>query len=257
MSLIALPIVLLLLAYTLAQGKSVEGTNTSRWIQIPFVGYTFQTSSLASVVLMVYVARYFSRIKDKVISFKDSLLPLWLPVFLVVALILPANFSTAAIIFSMVLVLCFLGGYPIKYILGIIVTGIVCLMLFVLTAKALPDLMPNRVDTWISRIENFSNPEDTKGDFQIEHAKIAIASGGIFGKGAGKSVMKNVLPQSSSDFIFAIIIEEYGMVGGLLILFFYSLFMFRIVVVTNSATAIFSKLLAVGVGIPIVFSGIY
>ena len=153
----------------------------------------------------------------------------------------------------MVLLLCFLGGYPIKYLIGIIGTGILCLTLFVLTAKAAPDLFPNRVDTWISRVENFANPEDTEADYQIERAKIAVASGGVFGKGAGKSVQKNFLPQSSSDFIYAIIVEEYGLVGGFVLMFFYMLLLFRIVVVANANRTIFGKLLVLGVGLPIVF----
>lgn len=256
LSIIAMPIVLVLLVFTLAQGDTIEGANASRWIRIPFVGITFQTSNLAAVVLMIYVARYLTKIKDKAIKFKESILPLWVPVFLIVVLILPANFSTAAILFSMVLLLCFLGGYPLKYIVGIVGTGMVCLTLFILTAKTAPDLFPNRVDTWISRVESFWNPEDTEADYQIEKAKIAIASGGIVGKGAGKSVQKNFLPQSSSDFIYAIIVEEYGLVGGFVLMFFYLFLLFRIVVVANSNGTIFGKLLVLGVGLPIVFQAL-
>lgn len=253
LSLIALPIILLLLVYTLAQGTTIGGANASRWIRLPFIGFTFQTSTLAAVVLMVYVARYLTKIKDKTIRFTESLLPLWLPVAIVVVLILPANFSTAAIIFFMVMVLCFLGGYPIKYLFGILLSGALFLTLFILTAKAVPDLFPNRVTTWENRIESFFDGEDGEAGYQIEKAKIAIATGGIIGKGAGKSVQKNFLPQSSSDFIFAIIIEEYGLVGGLLLVFFYLLLLFRIVVVANGNTTIFGKLVVVGVGLPIVF----
>ncbi|HLT52059.1 MAG TPA: FtsW/RodA/SpoVE family cell cycle protein [Arenibacter sp.] len=253
LSLIAMPVVLLLLLYTLAQGNVIDGANASRWIHIPIVGVTFQTSNLASVVLMIYVARYLTKIKDRAITFKESILPLWIPVFLVVALILPANFSTAAIIFSMVLLLCFIGGYPFRYLLGIVGTGILALTLFVLTAKAVPDLFPNRVDTWMNRIESFADPADTEADYQIEKAKIAIATGGIMGNGAGKSVMKNFLPQSSSDFIYAIIVEEYGLLGGFVLMFFYLLLLFRIVVVANGNGTVFGKLLVLGVGLPIVF----
>ncbi len=255
LSLIALPIVLILLAFTLAQGTTIDGANASRWINIPLVG-GFQPSNLAAVVLMIYVARYLSKIKEKVVTFKESIVPLWLPVFLVVILILPANFSTAAIIFSMVILLCFLGGYPIKYLIGIVGTGILCLTLFVLTAKAVPDLFPNRVDTWMSRIESFSNPEDTEANYQIEKAKIAIATGGIMGKGAGKSIQKNFLPQSSSDFIYAIIVEEYGLIGGFVLMFFYLFLLFRIAVVANGNTTIFGKLLVLGVGLPIIFQAL-
>ncbi len=253
LSLIAMPIVILLLVYTLAQGTTIEGANASRWIRLPFVGITFQTSNLAAVVLMIYVARYLAKIKDKVITFKESILPLWLPVFIVIILILPANFSTAAIIFSMVLLLCFLGGYPIKYLLAIVGAGILSLTLFILVAKAAPDLFEDRVNTWENRIDNFVNGGDSEADYQIEKAKIAIATGGILGRGAGKSVQKNFLPQSSSDFIYAIIIEEYGLVGGFALMFFYLLLLFRIVVVANGTSTVFGKLLVLGVGLPIVF----
>ncbi|MDO6473617.1 FtsW/RodA/SpoVE family cell cycle protein [Maribacter sp. 1_MG-2023] len=256
LSMIALPIVLVLLIFVLAQGTSSGGTNDSRWIRLPLVGFGFQPSNLAAVVLMIYVARYFSKVRDIKITFKDSILPLWLPVFLVVALILPANFSTAAIVFSMVMVLCFLGGYPMKYLLSIIGAGMLFLTMFVLTAKAFPDLFPNRVDTWMSRIDSFSNPEDSEGTYQIERAKIAIATGGVMGKGAGKSVQKNFLPQSSSDFIYAIIVEEYGLIGGFILMLFYMFLLFRIVVVANGCASVFSKLLVLGVGLPIVFQAL-
>ena len=256
LSMIMIPIVLVLLVVTLLQGTTIEGANASRWIQIPFVGMSFQTSTLAFVVLMVYVARYLSKIKDRKVSFKETILPLWLPVFIVLVLILPANFSTAAIIFAMIIALAFLGGYPLRYLGAIIGVGLIGLALFVLVAKAFPDAMPNRIDTWMSRIENFANPEDTVEDYQIEKAKIAIATGGIKGVGPGKSIQKNFLPQSSSDFIYAIIIEEYGLFGGLFLMSLYLLLLFRIVIVAQKADSFFGKLLVIGVGIPIVFQAL-
>ncbi|TVZ57814.1 cell division protein FtsW [Flavobacteriaceae bacterium MAR_2010_105] len=256
LSMVMMPIVFVLLVVTMLQGTTIEGANASRWIQIPIVGMSFQTSTLASVVLMVYVARYLSKIKDREITFKESILPLWIPVFLMLLLILPANFSTAAIMFVMVMILVFIGGYPFKYLTVIIGAGILSLVLFVLVAKAFPDAMPNRIDTWMNRIENFANGEDTEADYQIEKAKIAIASGGIHGVGPGKSVQKNFLPQSSSDFIFAIIIEEYGLIGGLFLLVMYSWLLFRIVIASQKSDTIFGKLLVLGVGLPIVFQAL-
>ncbi|MFH6767937.1 FtsW/RodA/SpoVE family cell cycle protein [Gaetbulibacter aquiaggeris] len=253
LSLIMIPIVLILLIVTMFQGITIDGANASRWIQIPIVGMSFQTSTLASVVLMVYVARYMSKIKDKDITFKSTILPLWLPVFLILILILPANFSTAAIMFVMVAMLVFLGGYPIKYLLVILGSGVIALALFILVAKAFPDAMPNRVDTWMSRLDSFTNGEDSEADYQIEKAKIAIASGGIQGVGPGKSIQKNFLPQSSSDFIFAIIIEEYGLIGGLSLIILYMWLLIRIVIVAQKADTMFGKLLVLGVGLPIVF----
>ena len=253
LSVIALPIVLILLVVTMTQGTTIEGANASRWIRIPFVGFTFQSSTLASVVLFTYVARYLARIKDKNVTFKETLLPLWLPIFIVLALILPANFSTAAIIFSLISILVFIGGYPIKYLLIILFAGALFLTLFVVSAKAFPSLFPNRVDTWMSRIDNFTDGQETEADYQIDKAKAAIASGGITGLGPGKSIQKNFLPQSSSDFIYAIIVEEFGLVGSLFLMSLYMLLLFRFVIVAHKAETIFGKLLVIGVGLPIVF----
>lgn len=256
LSMVMIPFVVALLVITMFQGTTIEGANASRWIQIPLVNMSFQTSTLASVVLMVYVARYMSKMSDKKITFKESILPLWMPVFLVLILILPANFSTTAIIFLTVLVLVFLGGYPLKYIMLIVGAGILSLAMFVLVAKAFPDAMPNRIDTWMSRIENFSNGEDTEEDYQIEKAKIAIASGGIQGVGPGKSIQKNFLPQSSSDFIYAIIIEEYGLIGGVFLMVIYMWLLVRIVIVAHKAESIFGMLVVLGVGLPIVIQAL-
>ena len=253
LSLIMIPIVLVLLGITMLQGTVVEGASASRWIQIPVVGVSFQTSTFASVVLMVYVARYMSKIKDKEVTFKSTILPLWTPVFLVLALILPSNFSTAAIIFLMVSVLVFIGGYPLRYLAVILGAGIVALVLFVMIAKLTNGPLNVKVTTWENRIKNYSNGEDTEADYQIEKAKIAIASGGVKGVGPGKSIQKNFLPQSSSDFIFAIIIEEYGLIGGFLIMILYMWLLFRIVIVSQKSETIFGKLLVLGVGLPIIF----
>jgi cell division protein FtsW len=251
-SVLMLPIVIVLLVFTLAQGTTIGGANASRWIRIPFVGVGFQTSTLAGLVLMVFVARYLARNKEKEIIFKESLLQLWLPVSLVLILILPANFSTTAIIFAMILVIVFIGGYPLKYISFILGAGILALTFFILIAKAFPDAMPNRVQTWQNRIESFSNA-GVKEAYQVEKAKIAIATGGPLGVGPGKSVQKNFLPQSSSDFIYAIIVEEYGLFGGVMLVLVYFLLLFRIFVVLKKTVTIFGTLLVIGVGVPIIF----
>ena len=256
-SILMIPVVIVLLLYTLLQpGVTDSLTNTNRWIKIPFVGFTFQPSTLAGVILMIYVSRYLAKIKDVEIRFSQTILPLWIPILLILLLILPANFSTTAIIFSMVILLCFVGGYPIKYLLGIIFSGVLVLSIFILTIKAYPGVFPNRVDTWKSRIENFVNKENTTENYQIEKAKIAIATGGVRGLGPGKSVQKNFLPQSSSDFIFAIIIEEYGLIGGLFLLTVYVLFLLRIIIISNKADSVFGSLLVIGLGIPIVFQAL-
>ncbi|WP_372917493.1 FtsW/RodA/SpoVE family cell cycle protein [Salegentibacter sp.] len=256
LSILFLPVVIVLLLYTAFQGTIIDGANASRWIQIPVLGVSFQSSTLASVVLMVYVARYLSKMTHKTLSFKESILPLWLPVGAVLMLILPANFSTTAIIFCMVLMLMFLGGYPTKYLGIIVAAGFILLTMFILTAKAFPGLLPNRVDTWASRIENFSNDEDTEADYQIEKAKIAIARGGVTGTGIGKSVQRNFLPQSSSDFIYAIIVEEMGLLGAFGVMGAYLMLLFRIIIVATKANTMFGKLVVMGVGLPIIFQAL-
>jgi cell division protein FtsW len=257
LSMVMIPVIAVLLLITMFQTNASESlTNARRWISVPFIGFTFQPSTLASVVLMVYVARYLSKIKDKEVTFKETILPLWFPVFIVLVLILPANFSTAAMIFTMIMVLAFLGGYPKLYLFFILISGVVAFAFFILVARAFPDAMPNRVDTWTNRIENFMNGEDTEADYQIEKAKIAIASGKIQGVGPGKSIQKNFLPQSSSDFIFAIIVEEYGLIGGLFLMVLYLWLLFRIVIVSHKSDTIFGKLLVIGVGLPIVFQAL-
>ncbi|WP_338409712.1 FtsW/RodA/SpoVE family cell cycle protein [uncultured Flavobacterium sp.] len=251
-----MPLVIVLLVYTMFQGTTIGGANASRWIQIPFVGIGFQTSSLAFIVLMVYVARYLAKIKEKEFTFKSSFVELWTPVFVIIFLILPANFSTAALIFLMVCMLVYIGQYPLRYLAVIIGIGIASLVLFILFAKAFPDAMPNRVKTWEKRIERFTT--DSKGEdvYQIENAKIAIATGGLKGLGPGKSIQKNFLPQSSSDFIFAIIVEEWGLIGGLSILLVYLLLFFRFIVCAHKAPSFYGKLLIIGLGFPIIFQAL-
>ena len=255
-SILSLPLVFLLLFYTASQGTQIAGANASRWLRIPVLGLSFQTSTLAFVSLLTYVAYYLSKYEGQSLSFGHSFLMLWLPIFSFVFIILPANFSTAALLFLMAFVMAFLGRHPNRYLLGIIAGGLVGFLIFILAVKAFPDQFPNRVDTWMNRIENFSSGDEASGNYQIERAKIAVASGGLLGVGAGKSVMKNFLPQSSSDFIYAIIIEEYGLIGGCMLLFLYLVLLFRVVVVAYKTSDSFGKLLAVGMGLPIVFQAL-
>jgi cell division protein FtsW len=256
LSVLLIPVVVLLLIYTAMQGTVMGGASASRWMTVPVIGMKFQTSTFAFVVLMAYVAKYLASIKDKVVTFKQSLLPLWLPVGLILMLIVPFNLSTAVLIFCMILITCFVGGYPIKYLLSIIGIGLLALTLFVLTAKAFPGLFPNRVDTWVSRVETFGGEGDSDSNYQVERAKTAIANGYPFGVGPGKSATKHVLPQSASDFIFAIILEEFGLVGGLFILSLYLFFLFRLIIISTKSETVFGQLLVIGVGFPIVFQAL-
>lgn len=248
LSIILLPIAVVLLIYTLLQGHSVA--NASRWIQIPFLGWTFQTSAFASIVLMIYIARYLSKVdSEKLQSFKKTALPLLGPIFLVCGFILPANFSTAALVFSIAMMVLFIGGYPFKNLLIIAGGGIASLLLFILLTLAFPN-MSNRVETWKARVANFSEG-NAEENYQVTKAKMAIAEGMVVGKGPGKSIQKNFLPQSNSDFIYAVIVEEFGLLGGVIILMFYVMFMVRVLIISQKAESKFGMLLAAGTGFAI------
>lgn len=248
LSMILLPVAVVLLIYTLFSGHSVA--NASRWIQIPFLGWTFQTSAFASIVLMIYLARYLAKAEgEKLNSFRKSALPLLGPIFLVCAFILPANFSTAALVFAVAMTVLFMGGYPIKNLAIIIGSGLVGLVLFVLLVLAFPNIS-NRVETWKSRIENFSEG-NAEENYQVTKAKMAIAEGMVVGKGPGKSIQKNFLPQSNSDFIYAVIVEEFGILGGIILLFAYVIFMIRVLIISQKAESKFGMLLAAGMGFSI------
>ena len=252
-SILMLPVIILLLIYTASQGSTIDGANASRWVKIPLIGLSFQTSTLASVVIMVFTANHLSKPNLRSIKFSKSLIQLWLPVITVVLLIFPSNLSTAAILFVMVLILAFVAHYPLSYLITICGIGLAFVLLFFLLVKAFPGTFPNRIDTWVSRIENFSSGESEDGNYQIARAKTAIVSGKVFGLGAGKSRMKNFLPQSSSDFIYAIIVEEFGLVGGIGLILIYLLILFRIVVIIHNTMSLFGKLTVFGLGIPIIF----
>ena len=252
-SILMLPVAIVLLIYTASQGTVIDGANASRWVKIPLIGLSFQTSTLAAVVLMVFTATHLSKPDLKSIKFSKSLIQLWLPVFTVVLLIFPSNLSTAALLFAMVIILAFIAHYPLRYLMTICGTGLTFVLLFFLLVKAFPGTFPNRIDTWVSRIENFRSGQSGDGNYQVARAKTAIVSGKVFGLGAGKSRMKNFLPQSSSDFIYAIIVEEFGLVGGIGLILLYLLLLFRIVVITHNTSNLFGKLMVIGMGIPIIF----
>jgi len=247
-SVVLLPVAVFLLIYTLTQGHSVA--NASRWIRIPFLGWTFQTSAFANVVLMLYLSRYLAKTPpEKLQSFRQSFMPLLLPIFLVCGFVLPANFSTAALIFTVSMLLLFIGGYPFKNLLYIAGIGVASLGVFILLVIAFPNIS-NRVETWKNRIENFSEGGKEE-NYQVEKAKMAIAQGQLIGKGPGKSVQKNFLPQSNSDFIYAVIVEEFGLIGGVFVIFFYVVLLVRILIISTKAPTRFGTLVAIGLGLGI------
>ena len=255
---VLLPFIWVLLAYTLFFG--VEKGNARRWVEIG--GISLQPSTFAFLILVIFVARFLSKSHKNPVTFKSSLIDLWIPVAVTMLLILPANFSSAAFMFVMVIMLVFIGKYPLKYLGVVFGMGILMFSVFIGTAKFLkavnPDKVPSlfqRVDTWESRITRFTNDsiKDPDEVYQIERAKTAIATGGLYGLGPGKSVQKNFLPQSSSDFIYAIIVEEFGLFGGIAIILIYLLLLFRMVVAAHRTDNLFGKLIVVGLGFPIVF----
>lgn len=253
-SLVALPAVVILLFYTLMQGTTIGDANAARWIRLPLVGFTFQSSALASLVLMVYLARYLSKNFGKINSLKDMWLPILLPIAIICGLILPANFSTTAIVFVMAMILLFLGGVHFKPLLQITALGIAGLALFIIVVTAFPNIS-NRVATWKARIENFTSG-DAESNYQVEKAKMAIADGQLIGKGPGKSMQKNFLPQSNSDFIYAIIVEEFGLIGGTTVLFLYIMLFVRIMRIALRAPNEYATLLTVAAGMGLVLQAL-
>ena len=245
-----------LLALTAAQGMMIGGANASRWLNIPGINLSFQPSSIGWISLMAYLSWFLWKFSDEEYSFKKSLAWVWMPVGAIILPIFPSNFSTAAIILASVCMLLFIGKYPLKYLARVLGAGLVIGVMSFFAAKAFPDYAPSRLSTWVARIDRFGSDDKDIDRYQIENAKIAIAQGEIFGVGPGKSIQKNFLPQSSSDFIYAIIVEEFGFIGGFLILGVYVLLLFRFLVVSNKAPNLFGKYLVIGLGFSIVFQAI-
>lgn len=244
---ILMPITVLLLIIAMVQGQTIGAANASRWIAIPFVGFTFQPSELAKMVLVLYLARDLAQRRDQLSDLKKNALHLFMPLMAIVFLIFPSNLSTALLVLTVGTFMLFIGGVPIKHLLLFGGTSVVIASLFILTVLAFPNLMPNRVHTWQSRIENFVGGDSVE-NYQVMKAKTAIATGKITGKGPGKSVQKHFLPQSSSDFIYAVIIEEYGLIGGGVVWMFYFLLTLRFVKLSVSLTDPFVRLVVIGLG---------
>ena len=254
LSLIVLPLVIFLLCFASLQGNVIDGANANRWLNIPILDISFQPSTLASIFLLIYLSNFLSKEKNKNLSLTKTFLLMWLPIILVVGLILPSNFSTALLIFIMSTMIIFIAGYKIKHLATLFFLFVFLISSFLLAVNKYPGIIPNRVDTWTNRIENFvKNDIDDTSNYQINRAKAAIANGKIFGVGAGKSSMKYVLPQSTSDFIFSIIAEEYGIIVSIIILLLYVVLLFRIIITSYRSETKFGQLVSIAVGIPVVF----
>lgn len=242
--LIAIPLLLVTLFYGLNLNEA------RRVLLLPF-GITFQTSDLAKLTLIMYLARLLTKKQENIKDFRSAFVPIILPVLLVVFLILPANFSTAAMIFTTSLVLMFIGRVNMKYILAMIGIGAVLLTIFIVVMTQLPDGRQGRLGTWQNRIAQFTS--DGGDNYQVEQAHIAIAGGGILGKGPGNSRQRNFIPHPYSDFIFAIIVEEYGLAGGSFIVLLYLILLFRAVVIVTKIPQTFGAFLSIGVAFSLVF----
>lgn len=246
-----------LLLITLVMGSNIN--DASRWLTIPGVPISFQTSDLAKIVLLVYVARTLAKKQEVIKDFKEGFLPIVIPVLLVCGLILPANFSTAALLFMNCLVLMFIGRCSLKHIGALIGIAIAGFGFLILLAFAAPKLLP-RLDTWKARIEKFAGVNDKSAatdqnasyaidedQYQVEYAKMAMAKGGLFGTGPANNLTKYSLPQSYSDFIFAMIIGEYGFIlGGIVIILAYLILIYRAIRIAQKSEFAFATFLALG-----------
>lgn len=259
---IAFLISLPLLFYTLFFGvKMNEG---SRWIRLPLINMTMQTSDFARLALFMYLARLISKKQDVIKDFKKGYLPIMLPVAITCLLIAPANLSTALLLGASCLLLMFIGRVSTKHILLTIAAAMIPILFLISAAvirhgntkteevvvvKKSSSSLFGRVDTWIGRMESFmyGSKDDIDNDaYQTNQAKIAIAKGGVFGVGPGNSTTRDYLPQAYNDFIYAIIIEEYGLMGGAFIMFIYLVFLYRCIRIYKRCPYAFGAFLALG-----------
>lgn len=254
-----------LLFYTLLFGVQLNAG--SRWIKLPVINMTFQTSDLAKLALFMYMSRQLSR-KQKVIKdFKKGFLPVIIPVVIICLLIAPANLSTSVLVAGTSMILMFIGRVSTKHIAAAVGIALIPLVLLISIAvstydkenhetKKLPAILSaGRIPTWISRIQTFvygSKEIDSEKSYQINQAKIAIAKGGIIGKGPGRSEQRNFLPHSYSDFIYAIIIEEYGLLGGAAVILIYLWFLFRCIRIYKKCPYAFGAFLALALSFTLV-----
>ena len=260
LSSILLVITIFLLLVTMFTGQKIDGASASRWLKIPGTPISFQPSTFAYLMLIIYICRYLTKKIDRERLPAENILYLFVPVLLVFLLVGKDNGSTAVMILVVSLVVMIIGQFPIKYILGFLGVSAVLITLFMFVALNTDLIKNNRVHTWRSRIETFSNTskidniedESLKAkNYQVNQAKAAIVHGGFLGVGPGKSALKQSLPQSVSDFIFAIIVEEYGLIGAFVLIALYFIMMMRIVIIASKMPAFFGSLLVLSMGIMI------
>ena len=244
------PVLLLLtlplLLYTVLFGLEVN--DARRWIEIPFVGQTFQTSDFAKLALITYVARMISSKQDVIKNFNQAFVPIILPVILVCGLIAPADLSTAMMLFLTCGLMMFVGRVNLKFIMLLLAFGLIILTLLMVLGTIFPDFI--RSGTWVARISSFFGSEDAV--YQVQQAKIAIANGEWTGVGPGNSVQRNFLPSPYSDFIYAIICEEYGLLGALVVIGLYTFLLVRCTGLVTRFPKAFGAMLAMGLAYNIV-----
>jgi cell division protein FtsW len=245
---IAVPV----LALTLVTGPSIN--EARRWLTLPGTGFTIQPSDFAKLAIIMYVARILSLRQDQITEFKGAFFPIIWPVILVCGLIMPANLSTAAILFVTAMALMFVGRIPFKFLALTIGGGVIVLTLFI--TISLYFNKGGRIATWKNRIENFASGAETEDNFQVNRAKIAVVNGGLIGRGPGNSTQRNYLPHPYSDFIYAIIIEEYGIIGGTFVLFLYIWLFFRAGLIVRRSNRTFAALLALGLSMGLVLQAL-
>lgn len=250
LSKLVIPITAALLLLTLLLGSNIN--DASRWITIPIINQSFQTSDLAKVVLIVYLARVLGKHHDQEWTFRDVVLKLMVPVGAICGLILPANFSTAALLFLLCMIIMFIGQVPVKWLLSIVGLAVGAFMLLIMVNEAFDLGVLPRVETWEKRISSFGEA-DSDANYQVEHAKIAIASGGLLPNGPGSGASRNWLPHPYSDMIYAFIVEEYGSIlGGLGLLLLYLILLLRAVRIAHRCEKPFGALVAVGLSLMLV-----
>lgn len=258
-----------LLIWTLFFG--VRLNEGSRWIRLPIINLTFQTSDLAKLALFMYVGRLLSKKQDVIKDFKKGFLPIIIPVVITCLLVAPANLSTALLIGSTSLLLMFIGRVSVKHIGATIGIAAIPVAILVMIAVAyynkeesksedLPAIFEvGRMPTWVKRVQNFiydGKQDDKEENYQVNQAKIAIAKGGLIGLGPGNSEQRNFLPHPYSDFIYAIIIEEYGMVGAAFIIFIYLVFLYRSIRIFRKCPYAFGAFLALGLSFTLVIQAL-
>ena len=250
LSKLIIPVTAALLLLTLLLGSNIN--DASRWITIPIINQSFQTSDLAKVVLIVYLARVLGKHHDQEWTFRDVVLQLMVPVGVICGLILPANFSTAALLFLLCMIIMFIGQVPVKWLVSIVGLAVGAFMLLIMVNEAFDLGVLPRVETWEKRISSFGEA-DSDANYQVEHAKIAIASGGLLPNGPGSGASRNWLPHPYSDMIYAFIIEEYGSIlGGLGLLLLYLILLLRAVRIAHRCDKPFGSLVAVGLSLMLV-----